>query len=150
MSHTNASHYVPICHQRTTFFIGCYFLFQMNSPIWIIFLLTITTVSHASSSSSDDENYISCLEVSTELRFPCLCALGPIETALDGNPSISVNCDRTVFPGDFPVIPYGAPIVSFSQRWVGHQSLPTQVSYEENGGRCIQIFVVSRFKTIKS
>lgn len=92
-------------------------------PMWpLLFSCFIITAA------LQDEDYTSCQEISTELRFPCLCALGPIETTLDGNPSISVNCDRTVFPGDFPVIPYGAPIVSFSQKWVGHQSLPTQVS----------------------
>lgn len=99
-------------------------LFQMKSAIWLLLIL-INGLSQA------DDDFTSCLEISTELRFPCSCALGPIETALDGNPSISVNCDRIVFPGDFPAIPYGAPIVSFSQRWVGHQSLPTQVSKEK-------------------
>lgn len=92
-------------------------------------LLLFSTPSHADALfDNDPDSYTSCLEISTELRIPCLCALGPIETTLDGNPSINVNCDRTVFPGDFPAIPYGAPIVAFSQRWVGHQTLPTQVS----------------------
>jgi hypothetical protein len=68
-----------------------------------------------------------CSEISRDLRFPCSCALGPVEAALDDNPSISVNCDRIVFPGDLPSLPYGAPIVAFSQRWAGHQALPTQV-----------------------
>lgn len=68
-----------------------------------------------------------CSEVSRDLRFPCTCELGPSELALDGNPSISVNCDRVVFPGDLPSLSYGAPIVSFSHRWVGHQTLPAQV-----------------------
>lgn len=38
-----------------------------------------------------------------------------------------MNCDRVVFPGDFPTLPYGAPIISFSQRFAGQQTLPTQV-----------------------
>ncbi|CAG4982647.1 unnamed protein product [Parnassius apollo] len=38
-----------------------------------------------------------------------------------------MNCDRVVFAGDYPPLPYGAPIVSFSQRWSGQQSLPTQI-----------------------
>lgn len=78
--------------------------------------------------SLSEEQYRPCSELSRELRFPCKCSLGAIETALDGNPSINVNCDGVVFPGDFPALPYGAPIVSFSQRWAGHQALPTQVS----------------------
>ncbi|XP_044261824.1 protein artichoke [Tribolium madens] len=72
-------------------------------------------------------SFIPCSEISRDLRFPCTCALGPPEAALDGNPSISVNCDRVVFPGDLPSLPFGAPIVSFSQRWAGHQALPTQI-----------------------
>ncbi|KAJ8956518.1 hypothetical protein NQ318_019237 [Aromia moschata] len=73
------------------------------------------------------EDFRPCSEISRELRFPCMCALGPIEQALDGNPSIEVNCDRIVFSTESPSLPYGAPIVSFSQRWSGYQSLPTQV-----------------------
>ncbi|CAH0559320.1 unnamed protein product [Brassicogethes aeneus] len=68
-----------------------------------------------------------CSEISSELWFPCECALGPVEAELDNNPAISINCDRVVFPGDLPQLPFGAPVVSFSQRWAGHQSLPTQV-----------------------
>ncbi|GJQ82057.1 hypothetical protein Trydic_g6930 [Trypoxylus dichotomus] len=68
-----------------------------------------------------------CPEISRELRFPCKCSLGPIEAALEGNPAISINCDRIVFAGDFPSIPYAAPIVSFRQRWAGYQALPTQL-----------------------
>lgn len=78
--------------------------------------------------SCNTEEFRPCIEISRELRFPCYCALGVIEQALDGNPSITVNCDRVVFSSEVPAIPYGAPIVSFSQRWSGYQSLPTQVS----------------------
>ncbi|XP_017785904.1 PREDICTED: chaoptin [Nicrophorus vespilloides] len=72
------------------------------------------------------DSYRPCPELSRELRLPCKCALGPIEAALDGNPAISVDCDRVVFQGDFPALPYGAPIVSYRQRHAGYQSLPTQ------------------------
>lgn len=37
-----------------------------------------------------------------------------------------MDCDRVVFPGDLPTLPYSSTVVSFSQRWAGHQSLPTQ------------------------
>lgn len=40
-----------------------------------------------------------------------------------------MNCDRVVFPGDYPALPYGAPIISFTQRWAGQQTLPTQVRF---------------------
>lgn len=69
-----------------------------------------------------------CSEVSRDLRFPCRCSVGKAEPQLDGNPGVSVDCDRVVFAGDFPAIPFGAPIIFFKQRWVGHQALPTQVS----------------------
>lgn len=81
-----------------------------------------------STASDCDEEPRSCIEISRELRLPCTCTLGPIETALEGNPSISVDCDGVVFHGDFPAIPYGAPIVSFSQKRAGYQTLPIQVS----------------------
>ncbi|KAK5649920.1 hypothetical protein RI129_000949 [Pyrocoelia pectoralis] len=72
------------------------------------------------------ENFVPCFEVSRELHFPCKCSVGPIEAALDGDPAVSVNCDRIVF-ADFPAIPYGAPVVAYSQKWAGHQSLPIQI-----------------------
>ncbi|XP_072380256.1 uncharacterized protein [Diabrotica undecimpunctata] len=88
-----------------------------NFAFILLFLVSI--------SSTEDSR--PCIEISRELRFPCSCTLGPIEQALDGNPSIAVNCDRVVFSSEIPSLPFGAPIVSFSQRWAGHQSLPTQV-----------------------
>ncbi|XP_065169735.1 chaoptin [Atheta coriaria] len=84
------------------------------------FLLIIT------SSFSASNFYRPCTEISRELRLPCLCAIGPVESVLDGNSAISVDCDRVVFPGDFPNLPYGAPIVTFRQRNAGYQALPTQ------------------------
>ncbi|XP_056635571.1 protein artichoke isoform X1 [Diorhabda sublineata] len=89
---------------------------------WKDFLLFLLLVTKSTSEDSRP-----CIEISRELRFPCRCTLGPIEQALGGNPSIEVNCDRVVFSSEVPSLPYGAPIVSFSQRWSGHQSLPTQV-----------------------
>ncbi|XP_045483315.1 protein artichoke [Harmonia axyridis] len=73
------------------------------------------------------DNFRPCSELSKEFKFPCRCALGSIETVLGGNPSIYVNCDSVVFSSDLPSLPYGAPIVSFSQRHAGHQALPSQV-----------------------
>lgn len=96
----------------------------MNRIWWLLF--TILRVGQT------QDTYQPCSEISRDLRFPCSCALGPEEPNLDGNPSIYVNCDRVVFSGDLPSLPYGAPIVSFSQRWAGHQSLPTQVSFIYN------------------
>ncbi|KAK4881689.1 hypothetical protein RN001_005008 [Aquatica leii] len=91
--------------------------------IWIKILFLAQTIWTTQSS----EQFVPCYEVSRELRFPCKCLLGPAEAALDGDPAVAINCDKIVFAGDFPAIPYGAPVVSYSQRWTGHQSLPTQI-----------------------
>ncbi|KAJ8918975.1 hypothetical protein NQ315_016879 [Exocentrus adspersus] len=91
---------------------------------WCFKTITLLALCASISPSGD---FRPCSEISRDLWFPCTCSLGPIEQALEGNPSIAVNCDRVVFPSEIPSLPYGAPIVSFSQRWVGHQSLPTQV-----------------------
>ncbi|CAG9768910.1 unnamed protein product [Ceutorhynchus assimilis] len=93
----------------------------MTSYKLLPLLLTIFT------SSTQTLDFSPCQEISQDLRFPCVCALGPVEEALDGNPSLTINCDRVVFPMDVTFIPYGAPVVSFVQRHAGHQSLPSQV-----------------------
>ncbi|XP_044761422.1 chaoptin [Coccinella septempunctata] len=74
-----------------------------------------------------ESDYRPCNELSKEFKFPCRCALGSVETVLGGNPSIYVDCDGIVFSSDLPSLPYGAPIVSFSQKNSGHQALPSQV-----------------------
>lgn len=43
--------------------------------------------------------------------------------------AVAMDCDRVVFHGEAPQLPYGAPIVSYSQRYSGQQVLPSQVSY---------------------
>lgn len=95
-----------------------------------------------------DGEFVPCSELSRELRFPCRCALGPVEAALEGSPSISIDCDRVVFSGDFPV-PFGAPVVSFRQRWSGQQALPTQVEMRKHIDVCInrKFSVVSDVRT---
>lgn len=42
--------------------------------------------------------------------------------------AVAMDCDRVVFHGEAPQLPYGAPIVSYSQRYSGQQVLPSQVS----------------------
>ena len=41
--------------------------------------------------------------------------------------AVAMDCDRVVFHGEAPQLPYGAPIVSYSQRFSGQQVLPAQV-----------------------
>lgn len=79
-----------------------------------------------SAATGEKFSFVPCQEISPELRFPCSCALDPTEESLEG-PSLLIDCDRVVFPHDLAFIPYGAPIVSFSHRFSGHQSLPSQV-----------------------
>lgn len=38
-----------------------------------------------------------------------------------------MDCDRVVFAGDFPPLPASAPIISYTQKYAGQQSLPSQV-----------------------
>ncbi|KAH1021869.1 hypothetical protein HUJ04_011355 [Dendroctonus ponderosae] len=85
-------------------------------------VLLVTTASLINS-----KEYVPCQEISQTLRFPCKCALGPVEEVLSGNPSLSVNCDRIVFPLDMPFLPYGTPVVNFSQKYAGHHSLPSHI-----------------------
>lgn len=42
--------------------------------------------------------------------------------------AVAMDCDRVVFHGDAPQLPYGAPIVAYTQRHSGQQVLPAQVS----------------------
>ncbi|XP_074033247.1 uncharacterized protein [Leptinotarsa decemlineata] len=91
------------------------------------FLVKCAVLLALAESTSSLEDFRPCSEISRELRFPCTCALGPIEQALDGDPSIHMNCDRIVFPSEMSSLPYGSPIVSYRQRWAGIQSLPRQV-----------------------
>ncbi|XP_065372418.1 protein artichoke [Calliphora vicina] len=66
-----------------------------------------------------------CPELSPALRLPCRCnvvAFG--STGQLG--AVAMDCDRVVFHGEAPQLPYGAPIVSFSQRYSGQQVLPSQ------------------------
>ncbi|PSN49301.1 hypothetical protein C0J52_09408 [Blattella germanica] len=81
----------------------------MLSTCWLL----LATLGLALATSA-----VPCSELHRELRYPCRCT--PAE---DG---IVMDCDRVVFPGDLPALPYRAPVVSFSQRWAGHQALPTQ------------------------
>ncbi|KAJ1527379.1 hypothetical protein ONE63_007363 [Megalurothrips usitatus] len=69
-----------------------------------------------------------CEDVHPELRVPCRCSFIHSRRAGEDHVTVEVamDCDRVVFPGEMPALPPRAPIVSFSQRWSGHQALPTQ------------------------
>lgn len=42
--------------------------------------------------------------------------------------AVAIDCDHVVFQGESPPIPPGTPIISYSQRYSGQQSLPVQVN----------------------
>lgn len=69
-----------------------------------------------------------CPELSPALRFPCRCNVEPI--APNGQlGAVAMDCDRVVFAGDFPPLPASAPIISYTQKYAGQQSLPSQVIF---------------------
>ncbi|XP_055700052.1 protein artichoke [Phlebotomus papatasi] len=72
-----------------------------------------------------------CPELSPALRFPCRCKLEPL--GLNGAlGAVAMDCDRVVFQGESPVLPVGAPIIAFSQRFSGQQALPSQAFATSN------------------
>lgn len=75
----------------------------------------------------DNDDYTSdnpferpCNEAKRGLDLPCTCSSGPDNGTF-------INCDRMVFAGDFPVLPYRYRIHGFSQRMTGYQSFPAQL-----------------------
>ncbi|KAL0831964.1 hypothetical protein ABMA28_001464 [Loxostege sticticalis] len=85
--------------------------------MWLLLLLFMVPVL-------GQQPWVPCSELNDDLRYPCRCRV-QVDRTLQLR--ILMNCDRVVFPGDFPPLPYGAPIISFSQRWAGQQTLPTQI-----------------------
>lgn len=70
------------------------------------------------------QQWAPCSELNDDLRYPCRCKV-QVDRTLQLR--VLMDCDRVVFAGDYPALPFGAPIVSFSQRWAGQQNLPTQI-----------------------
>lgn len=75
----------------------------------------------------DNDDYTSdnpferpCTEAKRGLDLPCTCSSGP-------DNGTYINCDRIVFPGDFPVLPYRYRIHGYSQRLTGYQAFPAQL-----------------------
>lgn len=70
-----------------------------------------------------------CPELSSALRYPCRCKVEPFGPKSQLG-AVSMDCDYVVFHTESPILPNGAPIISFSQRHCGQQVLPTQVRRE--------------------
>lgn len=84
-----------------------------------------------------------CPELSTSLRFPCRCKVEPFGPKLQLG-AVSMDCDSVVFQTESPILPTGAPIISFSQRYSGQQVLPTQV----NNLWSIDCFIFSDYSSL--
>lgn len=69
--------------------------------------------------------WIACPELSPVLRLPCKCRVEQI--AVNGQ-STSIGMDCDFFTIDSPQIPKGAPISTFSQRYIGNNQKIIQVS----------------------
>lgn len=69
-----------------------------------------------------------CPELSAALRFPCRCKVEPFGPKLQLG-AVAMDCDYVVFHADGPSLPTSAPIISYSQRYSGQQTLPNQVRY---------------------
>lgn len=75
-----------------------------------------------------------CAEINSALRLPCRCraeqygASGGGQTAF----AVAMDCDRVVFHGEYPPIPHGTPVLTYTQRYSGQQFIPTQVPLEHN------------------
>lgn len=74
--------------------------------------------------------WMACPELSPALRLPCKCQMEQISVNGQSS-SVGMDCDHIVFTSDTPQIPQGAPITTFSQRYSGQQSMPTQVLNSE-------------------
>lgn len=68
-----------------------------------------------------------CSELSSALRYPCRCKVEPFGPKSELG-AVSMDCDNVVFHTESPILPNGAPIISYSQRNCGQQVLPTQVN----------------------
>lgn len=83
-------------------------------------LSTLTTLAN-------EFSWRPCPELSSSLQFPCRCRVEPF-TLKPQVGAVSVDCDYVVFQTESPILPTGAPIISYSQRYSGQQLLPTQVN----------------------
>uniref|UniRef100_A0A8D8VY38 Insulin-like growth factor-binding protein complex acid labile subunit n=1 Tax=Cacopsylla melanoneura TaxID=428564 RepID=A0A8D8VY38_9HEMI len=63
----------------------------------------------------------SCDSMIEDFPYPCRCKRM-------GEGQLAMDCDNVAFPnGEHPSLPFGLNLVTFSQRWVGHQILPMQI-----------------------
>ncbi|BFF92260.1 protein artichoke [Drosophila madeirensis] len=89
---------------------------------YAVILFLLCCLSHLTQHSAA---WRPCPELSPALRLPCRCNVVPF-AATGQLGAVAMDCDRVVFHGDAPQLPYGAPIVSYTQRYSGQQVLPAQ------------------------
>jgi Leucine-rich repeat (LRR) protein len=97
------------------------------SKIPIVLLLVAGPWAAVSQQAAAGEE--ACSELLAELRQPCTCIYDDVDEL-----ELELDCDRVVFGADFPALPYGAALRSFSQRHVGLQSVPPQAFAGRNIG----------------
>lgn len=97
--------------------------YRLAIVLCVLFVVSLTTGSGL--------QWRPCPELSTSLRFPCRCKVEPFGPKLQLG-AVSMDCDGVVFQTESPILPTGAPIISFSQRYSGQQVLPTQVIYDQS------------------
>lgn len=110
------------------------FIFRMirhRCKTRFLFLLWLCVTLSSGSSLS----WQPCPELSSALRFPCRCKVEPFGPKSQLG-AVSMDCDNVVFHTESPILPNGAPIISFSQRYCGQQILPTQVG--KSGKKCLR------------
>ena len=61
-----------------------------------------------------------CSQLRRGIDLACVCSSG-------ADNGTYINCDSVVFPGEFPVLPFRQRIHSYSQRYVGYQTFPSQL-----------------------
>lgn len=75
--------------------------------------------SISSALSTQQTEWIPCVELKRELHIPCKCSVSTVDKE-----SIALSCDRTAFTRDTVDCLRGQPIVSISQRSSGYKRLP--------------------------
>lgn len=82
----------------------------------VLFSVLLLVINSSSLSAT-----MSCEELQSEFRYPCVCE----ELSQIGG--LALNCDGVVYPSDHVNLPKNAPVVVFTQRNAGHHSVPTQL-----------------------
>lgn len=98
------------------------FFFSHNFSYRLRLILLVTLIG-----AIESRRWRPCIEIKRELRVPCQCAIVTVATIDGPSLALEVNCDRMVLADDALASLAGQPIIAFSQRLSGHQSLPASL-----------------------